>query len=447
MTRSEQVLADARKRLMPANETVLAAVSGGLDSMCLLHWLTDWGAEQNGLVIVAHFNHQLRGAAADRDEAFVRDYCQSRGIPFVSGRGDTRALAREEGLSLEEAARTLRYEFLERTAAERHCAYILTAHHADDSAETLLLNLTRGTGLKGLCGIPTHRGKLLRPFLEVSRRELADYAELHAVPHVEDETNALEEATRNVLRHRVLPVLRELNPRVAESMARTAALLAEDDAALDGYACRLADRAVPCSGGLSLELRLLAEEPPAVQTRAVLHLLERLCGSRKDLGFPHVRAVLDLAGGPEGERTVTLPYGLRAVRRQTCLCLERREERLPTLALPVQEPLRWGDYTLRLLDRVEGEGLALLDARLSVGPCRPADRLALPENRGGRTVKRLCLDRGILPADRDRLPAFYENNRLLAVWRLGVDTAALPKGGSCRFIQIIKHTEESKYEQ
>ena len=135
--------------LCGAEAPVLAAVSGGLDSMCLLHLLATWGRERNLNVAAAHFNHQLRGAESDRDERFVRDWCGAHEIPFVSGRGDVRALAARKRMSLEEAAREARYAFLNEQKTALGCRCVLTAHHADDNAETMLLNLLRGTGLRG----------------------------------------------------------------------------------------------------------------------------------------------------------------------------------------------------------------------------------------------------------------------------------------------------------
>ena len=207
----------------------LCAVSGGLDSMCLLEMTVRQGQKQGRRVAAAHFNHQLRGAEADRDEAFVRDWCAAREIPFFAGRGDVRAFAEKTGRTVEEAARQLRYEFLEETRRREGFGCILTAHHADDSAETMLLNLLRGTGLKGLTGIPEKRDCILRPLLSVTRAELAAYAAEHRIPFVEDSTNGTDDAARNVLRHQVLPVLRQLNPRAVENMSRAAELLRQLD--------------------------------------------------------------------------------------------------------------------------------------------------------------------------------------------------------------------------
>ena len=293
----------------------LCAVSGGLDSMCLLEMTVRQGQKQGRRVAAAHFNHQLRGAEADRDEAFVRDWCAAREIPFFAGRGDVRAFAEETGRTVEEAARQLRYKFLEETRRREGFGCILTAHHADDSAETMLLNLLRGTGLKGLTGIPEKRDCILRPLLSVTRAELAAYAAEHRIPFVEDSTNGTDDAARNMLRHQVLPVLKKLNPRVVENMSRTASLLAADEAALDA-ACRklLAQCAVPPNVSGTVPLAMLQDAPEALRGRLVLAVLAAVAGHEKDLTAAHIRAVLTLDRGQ-----LSMPYGVTVLREPAAL--------------------------------------------------------------------------------------------------------------------------------
>ena len=180
---------EAHRMFPRAGGTVLCAVSGGRDSMCLLHRMKQLGEENNFRVAAAHFNHQLRGECADRDEAFVRDWCKQENIPFYAGRGDVRQAAQTNGWTVEEAARRLRYAFLEETAEKIGAEKIATAHQAEDQTETVLMHLVRGTGPEGLRGIPAVRGKLIRPLLQTSRREIEAYLEENGVPHVEDETN------------------------------------------------------------------------------------------------------------------------------------------------------------------------------------------------------------------------------------------------------------------
>lgn len=455
MTRTNELLAAGvfLRRRFPTGGRVLCAVSGGLDSMCLLHFLDTWGRLHGFSPAAAHFHHQLRDAA-DADQRFVEGWCAARSIPCFTDSGDTRALAEAEGLSAEEAARKLRYGFLQETARREGFDAILTAHHADDNAETVLLNLVRGTGLRGLGGIPRQRDGILRPFLEVSRAELAAYAAAHHIPHVEDETNAdPDAAARNFLRLQVMPLLRKVNPRAAEHIAGTAARLAEMDTGLSNLTARYLCRASVQPGCVTISLADLAEVPDFLRPQVLLGLFDMLGVGRKDIGAVHLEALERLCASHGNDARISLPQGVTARLSDSRLVLETSPAPLSRTELVKNRPLSWGDYTLTLLDRRVGRGLALRLRRqeermsLMVGPCQPGDRLTLPGARGGRTVKRLCLDRHIPLAERDRLPAIYLGDRLAAVWGLGVDQKFAPEGEPCRFIQIMKNTEENHHEK
>lgn len=418
----------------------MCAVSGGVDSMCLLDTVLRWAAERDARVLAAHFNHQLRGAAADRDETFVREYCAARGVPFFAGRGETAALAARDGLSVEEAARRLRYAFLEETA-RREGAAVLTAHHADDNAETMLLNLCRGTGSAGL-GIPPVRGNVYRPFLALTRRELEEYAAARGLPHVEDETNGTDAAARNLLRHRVLPVLREINPRAAENMARAAGLLAADSAALDAAALALADTAWAGPEGLRLDWTALRAAPESVRGRAVRMLMERLCGRRRDLSAVHVRAALELKPGA----SCALPYGMTAKNSGGALELFR----LPPVPEPVELPpggtVRFGAWRVAL-DAAGPPGAfscrVRLDGAAQVTAWRPDDRMTLPGSRGSRSLKRLFADAGIPPEERDRTPVLRIGGRAAAVPGLGAELSAGDAGMQVIFYKETDYKEHT----
>ena len=192
--------------LPAAGETVLCAVSGGRDSVCLLHYLASLGRRRGFAVAAAHYNHLMRPTAG-RDEAFVAGLCRELSVPLYVERGDVRAIARQEGWGVEEAGRRLRYDFLERTADAIGASRIATAHHLSDQAETVVLNLLRGTGPEGLAGIPPVRGRLIRPLLQTPRQEIEAYLTAHGLGHVEDETNDSMDFTRNRLRQEVWPLL------------------------------------------------------------------------------------------------------------------------------------------------------------------------------------------------------------------------------------------------
>lgn len=443
----------------------VCAVSGGLDSMCLLDLLWSWARPRGGQVTAAHFNHQLR-RTADRDEAFVRKTCGDWGIPLTVGRGDVRALAAREGLSLEEAARNARYAFLRREAERLGNAVVCTAHQAEDNAETILLNLIRGTGLRGLTGIPRRREGIFRPLLGVTREELQDYAAAHKVPYIEDETNAdPAAASRNFLRLQIMPLLKELNPKAVEHINQTARQVREADRALERDAAERTARVEVREGRVTLAIDLLFAAPEAVRPRMLLILFDRLGVGRRDIGAVHLNAILSMARHTDQSREsrLSLPHGVTARYCRRRLILETRPQTLTEVQLMPGRPLIWGDYRLTLLDRPEGEGLALRPRTpleswaVSVGPCVPGDRLTLPGARGSRSIKRLCLDRRISLAERDRLPAVYVEGRLAAVWRLGVDEAFLPRSGpeerteeapeaAIRFIKIERDNKEDGHD-
>lgn len=399
----------------PQGGKVLCALSGGLDSMCLTHFLL---SQEGFEVAAAHFNHRLRGEASDADQFFVENWCMQHRVPFFVGEGDTRAHAAETGKSMEEAARDLRYEFLTQVAEENGFDAILTAHHADDNAETVLLNLLRGTGTAGLGGIPAVRGNIYRPFLSLTRETLAAYAAEHGIPHVEDATNEEEIAARNILRRRVMPVLRDLNPRAAEHISRAAAIAAADSGVLDALAAETAAQ------GTAEALR---SAPEAVASRAALLLLGQAAGGRKDLTAVHAAMLLDLARAGRGE--AHFPRNVHArVSSDGRLILWRQEERAETLAIKPGQSVLWGHWRVSLREDSGGSALTLPeDAALSVTGWESRDRMTLPGSRGSRSVKRLCADHGISPMERDTLPVLRVGEQAAAMAHLGVNLEFAPQ--------------------
>ena len=203
-------------QLFDHSHSLLAAVSGGADSVVMLHLL----AQSKFKVAVAHCNFQLRGADADGDEEFVGQLAEKYQMPFFSIRFDTLAYAEQNRLSVEMAARELRYNWFAKLAAEHHFDRILTAHHLNDNIETLLLNLTRGTGINGLAGISAVNGNIVRPLLFASRDQIEEYAHLNNLKFRTDCTNLTDDYQRNIIRHRIVPVFKEINPSFEERMSK-----------------------------------------------------------------------------------------------------------------------------------------------------------------------------------------------------------------------------------
>ncbi len=212
---------------------LLVAVSGGLDSVVMLHLLRRLAAEFPLHIEVAHFNHQLRDEAADMDEQFVKELCAGWHCPFHAGRGDVRSYARDHHLSIETAAREMRYAFLHQCAKESRCEFILTAHHADDQAETVLDRFVKGAALHGLTGIPFRNGPILRPMLQIERGAIEDYAQKEQLDYRTDASNDDMRYHRNRIRHDLLPHLKQYNPQVVEGVNRLARNLREAEAYLE----------------------------------------------------------------------------------------------------------------------------------------------------------------------------------------------------------------------
>lgn len=440
MKRTELPRAEALcAQYLDKNQPVLAAVSGGVDSMCLLHFLRAQGYE----VCCAHFNHHLRGEEAARDEDFVRAWCEKEDIPFYLGTGDVRAHARATGKTEEEAGRDLRYAFLRETAKKLN-AQLTLAHHADDNAETVLLNLVRGTDLRGLCAMRPRQGDLIRPFLEQTRAELAAYAQLHDIPHVEDRTNAdPNAAARNYLRLEILPRLRELNPRAPQHIATTARSLSALDDSIERQAEALLTAAVQEESGISLPLASFRAFDEPVQARALLRMADVLGVGRKDIGRETLSAVLALAQRDDAAaRQISLPRGATVRIAEGLLTMALSPAAPEKAVLAEGVPLRWGNFELTLLRRADGEGILLRAPNAGesffAAPCDLSARLTLEGANGARSVKRLCVDKKIPLSERGALPAIYAGDRLAAVWRLGTDVAFLPqRSEDMRFVRIV----------
>lgn len=207
-----------KENLLNRREKVVVTCSGGADSIFLLHILNKLGFD----CIVAHCNFHLRGEESDRDENFVREFCERENLTLLVQHFDTKQFASENKLSIEMAARELRYTWFEKIRTEHNAGAIAVAHHSDDSIETILLNLLRGTGLKGICGIRPKNGYIVRPLLCVNRKEIEDYLHEQGFEYIVDSTNLENEYTRNKIRNIVMPILREINPQIDSVMLSNA---------------------------------------------------------------------------------------------------------------------------------------------------------------------------------------------------------------------------------
>jgi len=430
--------------LIPPGAGVLCALSGGADSMYLLCRLLEGREKYGWTVYAAHFNHGLR-PAAQRDEDFVRDWCKRQGVPLAAGRADVPAFVRREGLSVEEGARILRYRFLAETAEAEGLALTATGHHAGDNAETVLMNLIRGCGLNGLTGIPERRGDIVRPMLNVTRREIGDYLKEHGVPHVEDETNADPAYTRNRVRLRLLPLLEELNPRAAEHICAAAARLREDEAELSRQAERISGQGLDIPEGLAVNVEPLREAPRPIALRACGQLLDKAGLSGESV---HREGMLALALGDDPSAQIDVPGG--SVRRQyELLALSPLGERLPPepMALEAGES-RWGSWRISCTPAVcpakayaSPEEFYLKPGAYTLRPRREGDVITLGK-RPSKTVKKLMIEGRVPACRRELVPVVDGGGRAAALGGFGPDLDFLAEPGYPALHIIIKSRGE-----
>ncbi|MCR5417893.1 MAG: tRNA lysidine(34) synthetase TilS [Lachnospiraceae bacterium] len=316
-----------RYELADKGAVVLAAVSGGADSVCMLRILHDLQDRLGIRLCAFHFNHRIR-ENADRDEAFVRELCGSLGIPFYRDEADVPSYAKEKGLSLEEAARELRYRALRGAAEAIHADRISTAHQMEDQAETVLLALLRGSGLTGLGGIRPRREELIRPLLFLSRERIEAYLKQVGQDFVTDETNEDEAYTRNLVRRRILPELIAVNDKGICHIQKTSFLLAEATDYIRQQAagaladCRIGDNA---EGG-EWSVSAITKKPAFLQKEMLHLMIGQAAGSRKDIGGVHVEDLMKLLVSGEGSGQIDLPYGIVAQRSFDSLRLLKRGE-------------------------------------------------------------------------------------------------------------------------
>lgn len=424
------VLAILREQGVTRRTRITAAVSGGADSVALLTVLHRLQRELGYDLTAAHFNHGLRGNEAARDEAFVSEYCRSLGVSLTVGRGDAAQRASDTGESIEQAARELRYAFFDGLDTD----IVATAHTADDNAETLLLHLLRGTGPRGLCGIPAVRGRYLRPFLHISRDRIEQYLSENGISHVEDSSNAADDCVRNRIRHYVMPLLLKENPQFLTAVSRTSELQTEEEAFLSSLAQKAAE---DCRVADGCDCKKLRELPPVLLRRVLLGTLRAL--PLKNPAACYVEALQKLVFSADPSAKISLPEGHTAAREYDLLRFDAEETHgFAPVQLPIPGSVTIPELGLTVTCKVTNcskfrhkkvhtlcVAYDMIAQSLTLRPRRGADALCLPG--GTKTLKKLMIDRKIPAAGRDLLPVVEQSGRVAAVYSLGISRAFLPQ--------------------
>ena len=444
-----------RHRMIEPGTTVVVGVSGGPDSVGLLHILASMRGELGFQMVAAHLDHRLRpSSAAEAD--FVRNLAKQLGIVTYVRREDVAEHARSHGISVEEAGRRIRYDFFEHVRHEAGAHTIATAHRLDDAVETFLLRIFRGSSVTGLRGILPVRGPIIRPFIDVSRSEILAFLQEEGIDFVQDATNLESTTDRNFIRNRLVPLVTERFPGFAESVKRTMELIAEEEAILEPTADALYQEAIsPCAQGLSLNVEKLCQAPGVIVARCLRKALYELSGPETRWKRIHIEALLKLLRGDKPSAQVDLPRGLKAVREYGTLLLTagRTDHVATVLNIVVDGPgrVKTGAGTLEftVLDASDVElpktgetKRACFDADdapfpLIVRTHQPGDRIEPWGLPGSSKLKKLFIDLKIPRARRGELLVVMKDNAIL--WIPGIRRSRIaPVGPETRRILEIR---------
>lgn len=426
--------------LFESGDRVICAVSGGADSVAMLHCLYSLKEELDIHLSAAHYNHGLRGEEAQRDADFTLRFCEKLGVRCHVGSGDVADFAKKEGKSTELAAREMRYAYLQ----SLDCHKLATAHTADDNTETVLLHLLRGSGLRGLGGIPPKRGKIVRPLLSLTRQEIEDYLREQGIDYVTDSSNEQDFCRRNRLRHRVIPLLKEEMSGLNAQMFRQSRLLRAEDTFLDALAHKLLQEA-KC--GDAYDRKTLLQADPVLQARALRLMLPE--SFRRELSMRHIQSLQKLLKAPVPSARIDLPLGISICRNFERLEIRQREPvpRCPLreLKIPGETIIEEAGVKICCIFRENFQKIVntpfhfalkydmISQSGIFLRARQTGDRLLMNDGHH-KSLKKLFIEKKIPLLQRQRLPIFTNGEEILAVAGIGVSPLYRAQSGDSALI-------------
>lgn len=443
----EKVKAYVRKyHMLEKGDIVIAGVSGGADSICLLFVLRKLQEEIPFALRVVHVNHGLRGAQAKRDEEYVAEICRQEDIPCKVFYENVELIAKKRRQSIEEAGREVRRNCFEQAAAEWGAGKIALAHHMEDNAETLLMHLVRGSALKGLGGIYPVTGKYIRPLLGTARQEIEQYLEQRSITFCQDDTNEETVYIRNKIRHKVLPVLQnEINGKSVLHMNQAMDELREVQAYMDTQVEILYQRAVQVEDGTFFVKETAIRNEPAVLKRMLLHrVLTQAANARKDIGRVHVENCISLFDRWVGKEVI-LPYGLSARKDYEGIRIAGKVEKesaeakmsaekmtisfriienvSESLVIPQKTYTKWFDYDI-------------IKNTVEIRTRQPGDYLVIDEKGNRQKLKSYFINEKIPKEKRDSILLAADGSHILWVIGYRMSSAAKIQRNTKRILEI-----------
>ena len=392
-----------QQNMVQPGDTVICAVSGGADSVALLFAFYLLKDKLQITLEAAHFNHHLRGAESDGDEAFVKELCHRYDIPLHLGGAEVTAGKK----GLEAAARDKRYAFLQGLKGK-----IATAHTADDNAETVLMHLIRGTVLKGLGGITPVRGNIIRPMLKCTRQDVEAFLEEWCLSHIEDSSNGSDAFLRNRIRHHVMPLLKQENPKLAENLTDMALRLREDEILLSSQA----------NFDTLPTVESLKTMPPSLRSRCLEQFLKK--NGVKEPEDCHIAQTEALIFSERPSARANLPGGITVARSYDRLEVIREAAEIAPVTLPCPGMVEWAQYRFvcapaECIINERDAFTVLPKGTVTVRSRQAGDAIRL--SGGTKSVKKLFIDRKIPAAHRSAIPVICDESGILGIGSIGVN--------------------------
>lgn len=426
------------KGLLNKGDKVLVALSGGADSVSLLIVLKSLELYD---ISAVHVNHKIRGSEADRDEAFCKELCEKLNVELFVKRADVISLAKEKKLSLETCARDVRYGFFEELCQKYGFDKIATAHTAEDNAETLIMNIGRGAGLHGICGVPLKRGNIIRPLLYVTKEQILEYLKENNQPYVTDSTNFKEDCTRNKVRLSLMPKINEIYPEFTKTAGRMTENLREDNEFLN----RLAQES------FTLNAEKIDLLPLPIKKRVLTKACKEVFNTTPEK--VHIDELCRLCREKTG--ISALPNGIFVTVTEGNLALYTGEnQKAEEKKLNLNEDIFFGNYTVRGEIAVFDDDSCrkinnsvsfaafncdIINKDLKIGTRKSGDKIFIAKRNVTKSVKKLLNECDIPPQKRDSLPVIYADDEVIWVYGCAKSGKFLPKTGEkALIIKIIE---------
>ena len=403
--------------------------------MCLIDILSRIKDEYGIMVKAVHINHNIRGAEALRDAEYVTKYCETNGIEIVCFSVDVPSLSRELGISEEECGRRVRYDCFEKVG----CDAVATAHTMSDTVETVLFNLARGTGIKGLSGIPAKRKpNIIRPLIDCTRFEIEEYCKDNSLDFMTDSTNLTDNYKRNYIRHRIVPLLSEINPSVIKAIGKTAEVLSEESDFIEECACNLLKNAV-CDDGYKI-FEFLSSHP-AVRKCAIKILLHEKMS--KPVEQKHINISEEVINGTKGKAElsdglyISVNDGIIHFRRNDIISTQWTSE-----VVNNKFSTPFGEYEIVKTDDINGIDLEKVKNKLVASSRREGDKIYIKKRKITKSLKKIYNEMKIPFSKRNELAVLRDGERVVWVEGIGTDGNYLPEDNSKNIVFIKKDVQK-----